>query len=66
MNTFEIFCSEYSYRELRGICNHFYKQYNEMISNLIDMEDYFQSMCIVLFKDDNFDSDRSSIRTYVY
>ena len=65
MNTFDIFCNEYSYRELRGICNHFYKQYNDMLSNIIDMEDYFQSMCIVLFKDNNFDDDRSSIRTYV-
>ena len=65
MNTFEIFCNEYSYRELRGICNHFYKQYNEMLSNIIDMEDYFQTMCINLYKDNNFDSDRASIRTYV-
>ena len=65
MNTFDIFCKEYSYRELRGICNHLYKQYNDMLSNLIDMEDYFQSMCIVLFKDNNFDNDRASIRTYV-
>ena len=65
MNTFEIFCKEYSYRELRGICNHFYSQYNEMLSNIIDMEDYFQTMCIVLFKDNKFDDDRASIRTYV-
>ena len=65
MNTFEIFCNEYSYRELRGICNHFYKQYNEMLSNIIDMEDYFQTMCINLYKDNNFNEDRASIRTYV-
>ena len=65
MNTFDIFCKEYSYRELRGICNHFYSQYNDMLSNIIDMEDYFQSMCIVLFKDNNFDDSRASIRTYV-
>lgn len=65
MNTFDIFCKEYSYRELKGICNHFYSQYNDMLSNIIDIEDYFQSMCIVLFKDNNFNSDRASIRTYV-
>ena len=65
MNTFDLFCKEYSYRELRGICNHFYSQYNEMLSNLIDMEDYFQTMCINLYKDNNFDDDRASIRTYV-
>lgn len=65
MNTFEIFCNEYSYRELRGICNHFYSQYNEMLSNIIDMEDYFQTMCINLYKDTNFDDERASIRTYV-
>ena len=65
MNTFEIFCNEYSYRELRGICNHFYSQYNDMLSNLIDMEDYFQTMCINIFKDNKFDDDRASIRTYV-
>lgn len=65
MNTFDIFCKEYSYRELRGICNHFYSQYNNMLLSIIDMEDYFQTMCIILFKDSNFDGDRSSIRTYV-
>lgn len=65
MNTFDLFCKEYSYRELRGICNNFYSRYNDMLSDLIDMEDYFQSMSIVLFKDNNFDDDRSSIRTYV-
>ena len=65
MNTFEIFCKEYSYRELRGICNHFYKQYNEMLSNIIDIEDYFQTICIILYKDNNFNEDRSSIRTYI-
>ena len=65
MNTFDMFCNEYSYKELRGICNHFYSQYNEMLSNIIDMEDYFQTMCIDLYKDSNFDNDRASIRTYV-
>ena len=65
MNTFDLFCSEYSYRELRGICNNFYSQYNEMLSNIIDMEDYFQTMCINLYKDNNFNEDRSGIRTYV-
>lgn len=65
MNTFEMFCNEYSYRELRGICNHFYSQYNEMLSSIIDMEDYFQTMCINLCKDNNFDDERASIRTYV-
>lgn len=65
MNTFEIFCNEYSYRELRGICNHFYSQYNDMLSNIIDIEDYFQTICIKLYKDSNFDDDRASIRTYV-
>ena len=65
MNTFDMYCNEYSYKELRGICNHFYSQYNEMLSSLIDMEDYFQTMCIDLYKDSNFDNDRASIRTYV-
>ena len=65
MNTFDMFCNEYSYKELRGICNHFYSQYSNMLSNIIDMEDYFQTMCIDLFKDNNFDDDRASIRTYV-
>ena len=65
MNTFDIFCNEYSYRELRGICNHFYSKYNEMLSSIIDMEDYFQTMCIDLYKDSNFDDERAGIRTYV-
>ena len=65
MNTFDMFCNEYSYKELRGICNHFYSKYNEMLSSVIDMEDYFQTMCIDLYKDSNFDNDRASIRTYV-
>ena len=65
MNTFDLFCLEYSYRELRGICNHFYTQYKDMLSNIIDMEDYFQTMCINLFKDNNFNDDRAGIRTYV-
>ena len=65
MNTFDLFCNEYSYRELRGICNNFYSQYNEMLSNIIDRDDYFQTMCINLYKDNNFNEDRSGIRTYV-
>ena len=65
MNTFDLFCKEYSYRELRGICNNFYSQFNDMLLSIIDKEDYFQSMCIILFKDSNFDNIRSSIRTYV-
>ena len=65
MNTFDMFCNEYSYKELRGICNHFYSKYNEMLSSVIDMEDYFQTMCIDLYKDSNFDNDRASLRTYV-
>lgn len=65
MNTFEMFCNEYSYKELRGICNYFYSQYNEMLSSIIDKDDYFQTMCINLYKDNSFDNDRASIRTYV-
>lgn len=65
MNTFDIFCKEYSYRELRGICNNFYSKYNDTLSSIIDIEDYFQTMCINLYKDSNFDDDRASIRTYI-
>ncbi len=65
MNTFDLFCSEYSYKELRGISNLYYDRFKDTLSPLIDREDYFQHMSIELFNDSNFNEDKANIRTYV-
>ena len=65
MNTFERFCNEYSYYELKGISNHYYDRFKDTLEKMIDRDDYFQTMCIKLYSDDNYDSSKAKLRTYV-